>query len=133
MVQPVSIAGPGEAVFAQFFSSTTELLWVFFRAISPALWQFGGLGKVSLPRHHLQLPQPVPPRPTTSWRNEALWERKKKKYLWGLAFWGFIPIKTETGLQSQQKALACQTAGIRLSRIYGVCGSPGGAKGLVGR
>lgn len=45
----------------------------------------------------------------------------KKKCLRGLAFLGFIPIKIETGLQTQQKALACQTAAIRLQRIYGVC------------
>lgn len=62
------------------------------------------------------------PQPTTGERNEAPWKRKKE-CLWGLAFLGFTPIKTETGLQSQQKALACQTAAIRLGRIYGVCAS----------
>lgn len=89
-----------------------------------------------MPKHHLRpllaSTSSPSPQPTLSHKNEAPWERKKE-YLWGLAFLGFIPIKTETGLQSQQNALACQTAAIRLRRIYGLCDSQGGARVLAGR
>ena len=30
-------------------------------------------------------------------------ENKKKEYLWGLAFWGFIPIKTKQVCKANKK------------------------------
>lgn len=82
------------------------------------------MGKVSLP------PQPVPPQPTTGWRNEASWERKKSvSGAW--PFWVSFPLKQKQVCKANKK-LGCQTAAIRLRRIYGVSDSQGGARVPLG-
>lgn len=135
VVRPSSAAGPGDCA-RTVFSGATELLGFCLGPFRPLSGGLGSSGEVSVPRHHLRpllaSTSSPSPQPTLSYKNEAPWERKKE-YLWGLAFLGFIPIKTETGLQSQQNALACQTAAIRLRRIYGLCDSQGGARVLAGR
>lgn len=115
------------------FGGATKLAMGFTQdwAVLPALWWFRGLGKVSLHRRCLRPPQPVAPsQPQAGGMRPP---GKEREPLWGLAFLGSIPIKTETGLQSQQKTLACQTAAIRLRRIYGVCDSQGAVRVLTGR
>lgn len=134
MVHPVSTAGLEEAVLAQCLAEPQSCCGFALGLFHPLSGSSGCWGRSPCPDTTFSCPsQCLPGQPQAGEMRPSGKEKKKKEYLWGLAFWGFIPIKTETGLQSQQKALACQTAGIRLRRIYGVCSSPGGAKGLVGR
>lgn len=133
MVPPSATADPGGGSVCLVFAGATKLAMGFIQdwAVLPTLVVWGA-GEGLLAE---TLPSATPasgPQPTTSRQNEAPWERKRER-LWGLAFLGSIPIKTETGLQSQQKTLACQTAAIRLRRIYGVCDSQGGVRVLAGR
>ena len=59
----------------------------------------GGWGRSPCPDTTFSCPsQCLPGQPQAGEMRPSGKEKKKNEYLWGLAFWGFIPIKTETGL-----------------------------------